>query len=81
MVSFFVHEGAPLHGARQFVEADCLQLLHVSNYWRPRSHGGNGSLQHLDAGEFVEFRHWMAAGAAAAAAETAAGGAATATSR
>ncbi|PNW81739.1 hypothetical protein CHLRE_06g258250v5 [Chlamydomonas reinhardtii] len=81
VVSFFVHEGAPLHGARQFVEADCLQLLHVSNYWRPRSHGGNGSLQHLDAGEFVEFRHWMAAGAAAAAAETAAGGAATATSR
>ncbi|KAG2429364.1 hypothetical protein HXX76_011129 [Chlamydomonas incerta] len=76
VVSFFVHEGAPLRGVPQFVESDCLQLLHVCNYWRPRSDGGGGSYQSFNVSDFAEFRHWMADSASVAPAGTAAAGAA-----
>ena len=57
VVSFFVHEGAPLHGTSALVDKECLILLHVSNYWIARS--DTGIYRRLNVTDFVEFQHWM----------------------
>ncbi|KAG2437528.1 hypothetical protein HYH02_011171 [Chlamydomonas schloesseri] len=73
VVSFFVHEGVPLYGVSQPLEPACLQLLHVSNYWRARSDGSGGLYQRLNVTEFVELRPWMAPGGDGGASSVAAG--------
>ncbi|PNH11881.1 hypothetical protein TSOC_001231 [Tetrabaena socialis] len=61
VVSFYVHEGAPLHGSRRPVDAECLVLLHVPNYFRPRT--DTGHYAQLNRSDFRSFRHWLLASA------------------
>ncbi|PNW81761.1 hypothetical protein CHLRE_06g259050v5 [Chlamydomonas reinhardtii] len=58
VVLFFVHEGAATRGEQQVVAADCVLLMHVPNYWRPRSNK-EGQYRRFNVSTFLPFQHWL----------------------
>ncbi|GLC75587.1 hypothetical protein PLESTF_001662500 [Pleodorina starrii] len=94
VLGFYVHDGVPMYGTSRVASGQCCFLLHIPNYWGPRSGAaaasGGGGVDSLDllfdldgggGGAATATAAGGGGGAAAAAAAGAPGGAAVARSR
>ncbi|KXZ56558.1 hypothetical protein GPECTOR_1g500 [Gonium pectorale] len=61
VVAMFVHEAIPRHGASELVDAGCVSLLHLANYWKERSTGKahDGVVYDYFAKDFQPFQNWV----------------------